>query len=445
MAYPRLRLMAFVSGVWLACFSAYAYAEAKRTRNCSEEARENINQAIDYMELNMDTLRHDYDFDTFLPRRDDRVKRRMAREIDQIAVHCAERFLCRIEHRYGYTRGSAITDRINICYENVRTAHPTNFCFLVGIVAHEYAHMIRMPSQLGHNFTVNLMDAPYMFGWFVQDLCTQDRLRRVLADFSTPLPPPNPQAPTSGIILFPHADFRGRGRPFPLQPVHRPLDKEFSDLRWIGRNDAVSSLKVLSGNWELCEHPAFRGWCRVFSEDELRLSARRFHDRVSSLRPVTLPRRGITVFQHENFEGGSRNFTAAHADVSEIGINNRISSVQVHDGRWELCSNADFRRCVIVDRDQTDLRHIGLENRISSLRPAQEWGIDRPGSDFASFDLPDPDPERCRVSCESEEHCQAWTYVHPGIQGPAARCWLKEAVPDPVENACCVSGVSDYE
>jgi hypothetical protein len=32
--------------------------------------------------------------------------------------------------------------------------------------------------------------------------------------------------------------------------------------------------------------------------------------------------------------------------------------------------------------------------------------------------------------------------VQPGVQGPNARCWLKNSVPPPVASNCCVSGVT---
>src|SRR5262249_45528329 len=67
--------------------------------------------------------------------------------------------------------------------------------------------------------------------------------------------------------------------------------------------------------------------------------------------------------------------------------------------------------------------------------------VDRPGSDYRSFDLGTPSPEQCRDTCMVEPQCLAFTYVNPGVQGPSARCWLKGAVPDAQANACCVSGV----
>jgi hypothetical protein len=74
------------------------------------------------------------------------------------------------------------------------------------------------------------------------------------------------------------------------------------------------------------------------------------------------------------------------------------------------------------------------------------WGdpevdVNRLGNDYKSFDLPDADPELCRAACDDDIKCKAFTYVKPGIQGPKAKCWLKDpaAAARPNE-ACCVSG-----
>jgi PAN domain-containing protein len=69
-----------------------------------------------------------------------------------------------------------------------------------------------------------------------------------------------------------------------------------------------------------------------------------------------------------------------------------------------------------------------------------EWNVDRPGSDYRSFELPTPSPEMCQSACMNEPQCAAFTYVNPGVQGPNPRCWLKSAAPQPVPQTCCVSG-----
>ncbi|MCU0290389.1 MAG: PAN domain-containing protein [Thermoanaerobaculaceae bacterium] len=70
-----------------------------------------------------------------------------------------------------------------------------------------------------------------------------------------------------------------------------------------------------------------------------------------------------------------------------------------------------------------------------------ESGTDRPGSDYRDFDLVEARPERCRAACSQEPRCLAFTYVHPGVQGPSARCWLKSEVPPAKASDCCISGV----
>jgi hypothetical protein len=74
------------------------------------------------------------------------------------------------------------------------------------------------------------------------------------------------------------------------------------------------------------------------------------------------------------------------------------------------------------------------------LMGAMELSTDRPGSDirlgFDSFS-----PDSCETACRNELACQAYTWVKAGIQGPTAKCWLKNTRPAKVSGNCCVSGV----
>jgi len=47
----------------------------------------------------------------------------------------------------------------------------------------------------------------------------------------------------------------------------------------------------------------------------------------------------------------------------------------------------------------------------------------------------------CEAGCAEENICSSWTYVRPGVQVPAGRCWLKNVVARPVVDAKTVSGV----
>lgn len=69
-----------------------------------------------------------------------------------------------------------------------------------------------------------------------------------------------------------------------------------------------------------------------------------------------------------------------------------------------------------------------------------EIDTDRVGHDMHGFNVAQANPAMCQSSCTNDAQCVAWTYVKPGIQGAAPRCYLKNAVPAAARNNCCVSG-----
>ena len=70
-----------------------------------------------------------------------------------------------------------------------------------------------------------------------------------------------------------------------------------------------------------------------------------------------------------------------------------------------------------------------------------EPGMNRYGSDYDGFDLATADPELCRTACLNDTNCRAYTYVNPGIQGPNAKCWLKNPAPSASADPNTVSGI----
>ncbi len=67
-------------------------------------------------------------------------------------------------------------------------------------------------------------------------------------------------------------------------------------------------------------------------------------------------------------------------------------------------------------------------------------GMDRMGGDYKGFPLRDADPQLCRIACEQDNVCKAYTYVRPGLKGPQAMCFLKNAVVAASPSDCCTSG-----
>ncbi len=80
-----------------------------------------------------------------------------------------------------------------------------------------------------------------------------------------------------------------------------------------------------------------------------------------------------------------------------------------------------------------------------SRQPAWvEPDVDRPGSDFKILWLRGG-LEACQEACAQNPVCKSYTYVRGDISGRIEGCWLKDAVPAPVRDGCCVSGVKTGE
>ncbi len=94
-----------------------------------------------------------------------------------------------------------------------------------------------------------------------------------------------------------------------------------------------------------------------------------------------------------------------------------------------------------------DLKKVLLSNQ----KEPPSWvepDTDRPGADYRSFHTREG-PGVCQEVCADDPKCRAYTYIKPGyymrhkvIYG---WCFLKSAVPEPVKDDCCVSGVKPYK
>jgi hypothetical protein len=79
----------------------------------------------------------------------------------------------------------------------------------------------------------------------------------------------------------------------------------------------------------------------------------------------------ITFYQDDNYRG--RQFTADQpvANFDRIGFNDRVNSAVVHDGRWEICVDSEFRGgCAVLDPGAYPTLG-AYAGRISSVRPVE--------------------------------------------------------------------------
>jgi hypothetical protein len=179
-----------------------------------------------------------------------------------------------------------------------------------------------------------------------------------------------------GIAVFSDSNFRGRNATFRT---------DTPDLGPYDLNDRISSLRVAPGElWEACEHANYGGRCQVFSGAESDLDRSGWSDAISSLRrisggdagyPPAQPRGGVELFSNTRFRGERRLITDAVSDLRRLGFNDDAESVRLDSSQsWEVCADANFRSCRIVSGDVADLDDIDMSERISSVRPVEDRG-----------------------------------------------------------------------
>jgi PAN domain len=78
--------------------------------------------------------------------------------------------------------------------------------------------------------------------------------------------------------------------------------------------------------------------------------------------------------------------------------------------------------------DTSTSDRIGTNVCDASVVTSTEQDTNRFGGDYVGFDLGQPNPLWCSYYCSQDVRCNAYTYVPPGVQGPNAKCWLKDRV-----------------
>ncbi len=176
------------------------------------------------------------------------------------------------------------------------------------------------------------------------------------------------------LVLYEREDYSGR--------VHRSYAQQ-NDLSRVGFNDMASSVVIRSGNWQLCSDADFHGQCvslnpgSYASLRELGMSRR-----VSSVRPIRPGNNGgswgggwggggAAVELYENADYVGRSLTAnGSPDLARNGFNDKVSSVIVRSGRWEFCTDSDYRgRCITLGPgNYSNMAERGLNDQISSYR-----------------------------------------------------------------------------
>ncbi|MGB5162562.1 MAG: beta/gamma crystallin-related protein, partial [Thermoanaerobaculia bacterium] len=182
-------------------------------------------------------------------------------------------------------------------------------------------------------------------------------------------------AQAQSIIVFTGPDFRGQQQTF---------DRALQRLADLGWDDRIASVQVRGDEWQLCRQESFTE-CITVSRDVPNLASWGMDYAVNSLRPVrgdqppsTSGTPSITVFEGSGFRGQQRGFQASIPKLRNQGWSDRIGSIVVGGGEWDLCANEEFRDCVTISEDQPDLTSQRLEYRVRSLRPVVPVEVEPP-------------------------------------------------------------------
>jgi hypothetical protein len=137
--------------------------------------------------------------------------------------------------------------------------------------------------------------------------------------------------------------------------------------------DDVGSIVVHSGRFEFCARPGFQGRCESLGPGRYYSLREDWNHRVTSVRDlddgVPGPRASLELFRGPAFRGPA---TALDRDVRWMerrGLGERVSSVIVNDGVWELCSAPRFEgSCRTFEPGRYARLGPRLDNNVGSLR-----------------------------------------------------------------------------
>ena len=85
-----------------------------------------------------------------------------------------------------------------------------------------------------------------------------------------------------------------------------------------------------------------------------------------------------TVYKQQNFSGDQLPLRDAAYDLSRMNFHDQISSIVVHSGAWEVCTQPHFRgECVVLKPGKYSALETKINHRIESMREAPLWALDR--------------------------------------------------------------------
>ena len=93
----------------------------------------------------------------------------------------------------------------------------------------------------------------------------------------------------------------------------------------------------------------------------------------------------ITVYKQQRFTGDSLPLKEATLDLSRVNFHDQISSIVVHSGAWEVCTQPNFRGdCVVLRPGAYPALETRINHRIESVREAPLYALREPADEAHS-------------------------------------------------------------
>ena len=96
----------------------------------------------------------------------------------------------------------------------------------------------------------------------------------------------------------------------------------------------------------------------------------------------------VVLYDGEGYAGQAIPLNGPIPDLVDYRFNDAASSIVLNFGSWEVCEDANFGgRCAVLNASTPSLRDVGLNDNISSLRPAGSAGYPpaSPGYGYGSL------------------------------------------------------------
>ncbi|HEY7688636.1 MAG TPA: beta/gamma crystallin-related protein, partial [Dongiaceae bacterium] len=81
----------------------------------------------------------------------------------------------------------------------------------------------------------------------------------------------------------------------------------------------------------------------------------------------------LVLYSEDLYQGSRQAFEAEQSNLSGAGWNNQAESLSIRPGDiWEICAETEFKDCRRIEANVPDLGKLGLNKKISSIRPIKQ-------------------------------------------------------------------------